>query len=481
MAVVLLCAAACSVPAPTWHQDIAPIVADHCMSCHRAGGIAPFALTDYDSVREQAHRMLDQIERGAMPPFSARSDAECAPRYGWDGDPRLSDAEKATLQQWMASGYLLGDPSAPPPIAYHNLARVTESLVPEEGWIASGDHDQFICNLFDVGNTDVAWLSGLQIQPEHEDIVHHALIYALEPEFAEPFVAEHGIGRPFVCSGGFPADFQFHAWFPGNQPLQLPAGMAMPLVPGTKIAVQLHYHPHGGVYGADRTSIDLELSPSPPEQLYFGASFGNQPDAPTLLPGPGDTEDGVPEFVVPKNTAEHHEHMRQPVPNFEHGREVRVVSVLPHMHLLGTGLALTLERRKPRGAAPRVECLSNTGWNFDWQRTYAYHAPFDHLPVIADGDVLDIKCTWNNTIQNPFLQRLLADTNGGMPFDVPLGEETVDEMCLTILGLAQPAPRDLSAQSIARILAGARVTARASAGPRRTEPPGRRARTPPSS
>lgn len=431
------------------------------MSCHRAGGIAPFALTDYDSAREQAQRMLDQIERGAMPPFSARTDDDCAPLYGWEGDPRLSGSEKATLQQWIADGYLLGDPARPPLIGYRNLTNVTTNLVPEEGWTASGQRDQFICYLFDVGNTEVAWLSGLQIQPQNAEIVHHALIYALGPETAEPLVADHGIGRPFECGGGLPADFQIHAWFPGNQPLQLPPGMAMPLVPDSMIAIQLHYHPHGGVYGLDRTSLDLQFSSRPPTHLYFAASFGNQIDAPYLLPGPGDTEEGVPEFVVPRNTPDHSEHMRIPVPNFEHGPDVRIVSVVPHMHLLGTGLALTLERNKPRGRTPKTECLSNTGWNFDWQRTYAYRAPFDHLPPIAAGDIIDIKCTWNNTFDNPFLQRLLTETNSGQPFDVRFGEQTTNEMCLTILGLAQPAPSDLSAANLARLMPASRASSSA--------------------
>jgi hypothetical protein len=442
MAILLSGVAACSTAPPTWHQDVAPILANHCMSCHREGGIAPFSLTDFDSAKEQSHRMIDQIERGAMPPFSARDDADCTPRFGWVGDPRLSESEKVTLQQWIADGYLLGDLVKPPPIVAHDLANVSATLTPVEGWIASGARDQFICYLFDVGNTDMAWLSGIQVRPENAAVVHHALIYALGPDAAQPLVTDHGIGRPFECGGGLPADFQIHAWFPGNQPLQLPAGMAMPIVPNTKIAMQIHYHPHGVVYGVDRTALDLQFSSTPPEQLYVAVSFGNETMAPNLLPGPGDTQDGIPEFVVPKNVADHPEHMRIPVPAFGHG--LRLVSVLPHMHLLGTRIAVTLERPRPRGHDPATECLSNAAWNFDWQRTYAFDAPFDHLPSIEEGDIFDIKCTWDNTIDNPFMQRMLAETNQVQPFDVSFGEQTTNEMCLTIVGLAQTAPRDLS-------------------------------------
>src|SRR4051812_41992854 len=45
-------------PAPraTWYQDVAPIVAKHCMGCHQEGGIGPMELTSYDSASENALR-----------------------------------------------------------------------------------------------------------------------------------------------------------------------------------------------------------------------------------------------------------------------------------------------------------------------------------------------------------------------------------------------------------------------------------------
>jgi hypothetical protein len=445
---IVLGGAGCSTGPPTWYQDVAPMLASHCMSCHREGGIAPFSLTDFDSAKEQSLRMLDQIERGAMPPFSAQEDAECTPRFGWIGDPRLSESEKATLRQWIAHGHLLGDPVEPPPIPSQDLENVSTTLMPVEGWTASGDRDQFICYLFDLGNTDMEWLSGIQLRPGNAAIVHHALTFALGPEEAQPLVTEHGIGQPFWCEGGLPANFLIHAWFPGNQPLQLPPRMAMPIVPNAKIGLQIHYHPHGGVYDADRTGLDLQFSGTPPERLYVSASFGNEFTAPRLLPGPGDTQEGVSEFLVRKNVADHVEHMRIPLKDF--GLDWRVASVVPHMHWLGTRLRLTLERPRVRGREPETECLTNVAWNFDWQRTYAFDAPFEQLPSIVEGDILDINCTWDNTINNPFTQRLLIDANVSQPFDVPFGDQTTNEMCLTILGVARDVSRDGSVESAAR-------------------------------
>jgi hypothetical protein len=310
---VLLAGSACATRRPTWYQDIAPMLANHCTWCHQEGGIAPFSLTNFDNARDQSLRMVEQIELGAMPPFSAQEDADCTPRFRWSDDPRLSEAEKTTLRRWIADGYLLGDPVETPPIVSQDLEHVSMTLAPAGGWTASGDGDQFICYLFDLENTDMEWLSGLQIRPDNAAIIHHALVFALDPEEAQPLVTEHGIGQPFWCQAGLAANLLIHAWFPGNQPLQLPPKMAMPIVPNAKIGVQIHYHPHGGVYEPDRTALDLQFSATRPERLYVSTTFGNETMAPRLLPGPGDTQDGISEFVVRKNVADHVEHMRIPV------------------------------------------------------------------------------------------------------------------------------------------------------------------------
>src|SRR5258708_6028259 len=75
----------------TWYQDVAPIAATHCMSCHQDGGIAPFSLTNFSDAHDNAHRMLAQVQAKTMPPFNASEDAACTPRFTWKDDPRLSD------------------------------------------------------------------------------------------------------------------------------------------------------------------------------------------------------------------------------------------------------------------------------------------------------------------------------------------------------------------------------------------------------
>jgi hypothetical protein len=351
-------------------------------------------------------------------------------------------AEKSTLRAWIEDGFALGEPlelQLPP---RPQLSGVTHTVAPTEGWATSGDRDEFICYVLDPQVTgQIGWLTGLQVNPDVEEVVHHAVITEVFPgPQLDQLVAQRGIGRPFDCGTvATPADFVVHIWTPGNQPMQTQPEIAVPIAPGAKLVMQIHYHPAGRTHEPDRTGLELRISSQWPQRMYFVTALGNELQAPNLLPGPGDA--GAPRFFIPKNSADHTEHMRITIPPLGNLTDVRLFSANPHMHLVGTHISATLERPAARGNDPKTECVANGGWNFDWQRTYQYDAPLDRLPTVEAGDVLDIKCKWNNTLDNPFVQRMLADSGlPPQPIDVTLGEQTTNEMCLEIFGLSIPAP-----------------------------------------
>src|SRR6185436_12077042 len=198
-------------------------------------------------------------------------------------------------------------------------------------------------------------------------------------------------------------------------------------------------HPAGRINPPDTTAVDIRISQTAPRKMYFIAAFGNEAQAPALLADPDDV--GAPRFLVPKDKADHVEHMRRTVPDLGGLTDVRIYSANPHMDLVGTHIAGRIERPAARGSEPKNECLANGRWNFDWQRTYIYDTALDQLPSVQAGDVIDITCHWNNTIQNPFVQRMLNDGHlPPQPVDISLGEQTTNEMCLEILGLAVTIP-----------------------------------------
>src|ERR1700733_3610054 len=70
---------------PTFNKDVAPIIFNNCVSCHRPNQIAPMSLTSYKEVRPWARALKDKVVKRQMPPWFAD------PRFSeFSNDPRLS-------------------------------------------------------------------------------------------------------------------------------------------------------------------------------------------------------------------------------------------------------------------------------------------------------------------------------------------------------------------------------------------------------
>jgi hypothetical protein len=48
-----------SAPEPTFWQHVAPIMNDRCVACHQTGGIAPFALDNFEDAERRASLIAD--------------------------------------------------------------------------------------------------------------------------------------------------------------------------------------------------------------------------------------------------------------------------------------------------------------------------------------------------------------------------------------------------------------------------------------
>ena len=95
----------------TFTKDVAPILFQHCASCHRPGDIAPMSFLTYEDVRPWAKAIRQQVASGQMPPWHA-----VAPHGTFSNDRRLSEQEKDTLIRWVGGGALKGDPKDLPPL-----------------------------------------------------------------------------------------------------------------------------------------------------------------------------------------------------------------------------------------------------------------------------------------------------------------------------------------------------------------------------
>jgi len=96
--------------APTFTRDVAPILYNSCISCHRAGEVAPMSLMSYEEVRPWAKSMRLKVANREMPPWGADS------RFGKFKDDRsLTPEQIDTIARWVDAGAPRGSEADLPP------------------------------------------------------------------------------------------------------------------------------------------------------------------------------------------------------------------------------------------------------------------------------------------------------------------------------------------------------------------------------
>ncbi|MDX2024024.1 MAG: hypothetical protein SF187_27540 [Deltaproteobacteria bacterium] len=438
----------------TYYQNVAPILQRSCAGCHKPNGIAPFDLTNYDGAKRWAQAAVEAVEAGEMPPWSAQETAECRPRFGWKDDLRVSAADRAILQGWLADGKPAGDASqaaALPQAPDLELKNANVRLKLPTSVNIDGKEDQFLCFSLDPQVTQDVWVDGSQITAGNPAIVHHVLLY-VDPKGES--AAKAGATGYYPCFGGpgiSGAAELIGAWAPGALPSTTPPDVAILLKAGSRIIMNVHYHPTGSVQTDSDTAMQLRWSTTPPKNAGRLALIGNfgRPniaaaggDGFGLLPGPND-DGGQVRFHIPAGAKSHVESMRFKIPGSpmarQNGVAVRLWTVGTHMHYLGRDMKIDLVRPVPTQGLPSQECLVQTPkWDFDWQRGYTYDAPLADVPSVYPGDELHFRCTYDNSLDNPALAHILEDQGKTAPVDVELGEGTLNEMCLGVFGVSVP-------------------------------------------
>ena len=102
--------AVAQVPALTFAHDIAPIVYEHCASCHRPGESGPFPLLTFDDVKKHARQIVTVTQSRFMPPWLPQAG------YGdFTDENRLTPEQIRKIADWVAQGTPEGVESEIPP------------------------------------------------------------------------------------------------------------------------------------------------------------------------------------------------------------------------------------------------------------------------------------------------------------------------------------------------------------------------------
>ncbi len=417
--------------APTWYQDVAPIVGARCSGCHVRGGIA-FDLMDVDTSTALAGSMAAAVENGTMPPWDAGETPDCAPERVFADDPRPTPEEQSILRDWADAGAPLGDADAPanvPTPETDSLDPVDDTLLAQTPWVIEGPDDQFMCFTVDPGNAFDMWLSGIEFLQGDPTVDHHALVY-LDPRGES--VMKAGEDGWYECFGGpgIAETEMIAAWAPGAPPARAPEGTGI-LVPGrSRLVVQMHFHPTADAH-VDQSGVALQWLDAEPTGTYHISLLGNAGSANQgLMAGPND--DGDPEFRIPADVPDHTETMYYDLPT--NMSDISVVGVGTHMHYIGAAGEVWVERSTPDEGESSEECMvAVPTYDYEWQRLYLYDDDLEHTLKLSGGDRIVVRCTYDNTTAHEGTRTALEDAGLDAPVDVYLGDETLDEMCLAVI------------------------------------------------
>jgi hypothetical protein len=384
-------------------SDAKPVIDANCVSCHKEGGGAPFALDTYEAVTTYATAIADAVETGRMPPWLPSTDCREYP-----GQRVMPDDDKSMLLDWIEQGTLEGDIANavvvdPPNL---DLPTVSLALTAAEAYTPNADRpDDYRCILLDHTFDSDAFITGYQVAPDQTALVHHVLLYVIPPESLPDFnaVDDADPGPGFTCFSDPGVDSMlFGTWVPGAPATTLPNNIGFEVPAGSRLAMQVHYNLVANTPAPDRTAVQVQLADVEP--YYLAQNLILVEDDFQVPPGATDYEVSA----TFENTF--------PFP-------VTVLSALPHMHLLGKSI-----RFDKVDANGNEECIVDIPrWDFNWQQTYDLGE--DDFVVIEPGEATKVTCSWDNSQQNqPVINGEQAE-----PVTVTWGEGTLEEMCVVII------------------------------------------------
>ena len=355
----------------TFHRDVAPIIYQHCSTCHHPGQAAPFDLLSYADVKKRSRQIREVVERRVMPPWLPE------PGDGpFVGQRCLTTDQIALIQRWVEQGAPEGTASDAPaaPSWRDGWQLGTPDLIVQMTQpfpLNAEGPDVYRNFVIPIPTTARRFVRGLELQPGNSRIVHHAFM-RIDPtreskrrDEQEPGPGFAGLHTPTTAQT---PPGQFLSWQPGKLPTFVPRGLAWTLETNSDLVLQMHLRPSGKA-----------------EVLQPSVGFYFTEEAPTNTP----FKIGFMNFAIdlPAGASD------QTVSNtYTLAADVEVLSILPHAHYLGKRLEAVATR--PDGRTQPL--LRIPSWNFDWQGDYLFQKPV----FLPKGTRLSMTWRYDNSTNN---------------------------------------------------------------------------------
>lgn len=348
---------------PSYLEDVYPIFATHCLSCHSTGGVSEAAELDrYDSAVSVAPRLPHVLTLGEMPPWGVDASGTCGT---WVDAPYLSTAEQSTVLKWITNGAPRGLQRG----SFEAPSRPT--LRPDRTLDVGASFDPSLDALtrcFIVDPNIMAEGRMTAFSYDGSLGIQQVTLYGLDDDasVAKARALDAADPRPgYDCRGGADvADARFLVGATrGEGTMRLPEGTGVRLRAGRPLVAQLQYdllvdaHPPS-------TTVSIELDESARAARWVDVRATNQ-----QVPSGTNSALTVGTYVAPSN--------------------LTVRAVYPQMGLQGKSMTVTRDGAGGRGRS----CLLNQYlWDLHTMRApRKYQTP----EIIEAGSLVTVSCTFN--------------------------------------------------------------------------------------
>jgi hypothetical protein len=386
--------------APTFTKDVAPILQRSCQLCHRPGSIAPMSLLTYDDARPWAKSIKQKVSARDMPPWFI--DRNIGIRK-FKNNTSLSDAEIATIVDWVDGGAIMGNPADMPPALQFPDANAWQNGPPDlvvemPGEVIVKAHaPDWWGNVQTEGPivTEDRWIKAAEDKPiKGYRVMHHGTASIIDPSDAQEGSAADGFGAGLV------------EYSIGKNGDVYPEGTGRLLKAGSRINWNLHLHADGEETPA-KVALGLQFYPRGyvPKHVLRDFIFGGDNEKDLDIPAGADNVRFDTYVGVSKPTV--------------------LTAFEPHMHARGKAECLEAiyppgttgsNRRNGGVTTETLSCVDR--FNFGWLRSYEYAD--DVAPVLPAGTILHV-ITWHN---NSTSNKQNYDPTNWIGF----GNRTIDDM-----------------------------------------------------
>ena len=385
-------AAPAAEPAITFNRDIAPLVFQHCSTCHRPGQAGPFPLLTFNDVKKRAKQIAEVTSSRYMPPWLPEG-----AMGEFLGDRRLTESEARRFTLWFEAGAPEGVPAELPPqpkwVEGWQLGQPDlVASMPRRFVLPAEGRDVYRNFVIPVQLERPRYVRAVEFRPNNRRLVHHAFV---KVDSSGQVQKLDGVdGQPGFDGMNPPDSVQmpngyFLSYQPGKISTFEPPGFGWVLKPGQALVVQAHLRPTGKPEDL-QAEVGLYFTDIPPTNITRVLSLSSlNIDIPA----------GTNRYLAADN-------LTLPV-------EVEVLAVLPHTHYLGKRLEGFAHL--PDGETKNL--LSIPKWDFNWQGDYRY-AKQVRLPA---GTVLEMRYLFDNSAANP-------NNPNQPPKEVFFGPQSSDEM-----------------------------------------------------